>query len=208
MNDIGRIYVLKNKANDKVYIGQTTVSLNERLHQHLKPSTIKSKHQYKLYSAIDELGSDKFYIELLEDNVDYNLLDEREEYWIDYYDSFNNGYNSTPGGKGGKLIFKEEDVNRIIDMLKSGKTKEEVSKEFNCNQYTIVRTLKYNGYDNAESIQPNRKVNRELILSMYLDGYTNKKISEIIKCNEKTVRRVLDYYNIPKRKRRKVVHES
>lgn len=203
MNGIGRIYALKNKINDKVYVGQTTVSLNERLHQHLKPSTIKAKYKYKLYSAIDELGVDNFYIELLEDDVDYDLLNEREEYWIDYFDSFENGYNSTPGGKGGKLIYKEEDINKIIGMLKAGKTKKEVSKEFNCNQHTIVRTLKYNGYDNAESLQPNRRVNRELILSMHLDGYTNKKISEIINCNEKTVRRVLDYYNIHTEKKEK-----
>lgn len=199
----GKIYVLKNKINDMVYVGQTTATLHERLLQHLKPSTRKAKGQYKLYSAIEQLGSDNFYIELLEDDIPFESLDEREEYWIDYYDSFNNGYNSTPGGKGGLLIYKDEDCDRIISMLKSGCTKGEVAKEFNCCEYTIVRVVKKMGYRYPEELQPNKRVDRELILSMYLEGYTKKRISEIIKCNEKTVRRVLDYYNMPKRKRRK-----
>ena len=47
---------------------------------------------------MNKYGSDKFYYEVLEDNVPYELLDEREVYYIEKFDSFHNGYNSTPGG--------------------------------------------------------------------------------------------------------------
>ena len=36
--------------------------------------------------------------ELEESNKTLNELNEKEKYWIAYYDSYNNGYNQTPGG--------------------------------------------------------------------------------------------------------------
>ena len=35
-------------------------------------------------------------------------LAEREKYWIDYYDTYNNGYNATRGGEGNcKIDYKQ-----------------------------------------------------------------------------------------------------
>ena len=48
-------------------------------------------------------------------NINYDDIDEREIYWIKYYDSFNNGYNSTIGGKGGNTYAKKtEEEMKII----------------------------------------------------------------------------------------------
>ena len=49
---VGSIYIIKNKINDKVYIGQTTMTVHERFMVHLKPSTQKIRRNYKLYNAI------------------------------------------------------------------------------------------------------------------------------------------------------------
>ena len=92
----GEIYIIKNNVNDKVYIGQTIQGYKNRFYAH--------KHETKsidrpLYRAFRKYGVDNFYVELLEDNIPYNMLDEREIYWIDYYDCVNpNGYNISHGG--------------------------------------------------------------------------------------------------------------
>lgn len=65
-----------------------------------------------------ELGVENFYLEILEE-CPKEKLNEREIYWIDYFDSFNNGYNGTTGGSmanntagelNGRALLSEEDV--------------------------------------------------------------------------------------------------
>lgn len=65
----GSIYIIKNTVNDKVYIGQTTTTVHERFMAHMKPSTSKMRHTYKLYNAILKYGADKFYVETLLENI-------------------------------------------------------------------------------------------------------------------------------------------
>lgn len=46
--------------------------------------------------------------EIIESNIDsQNLANEREIYWIAFYDSYHNGYNSTPGGQSGNYCLGE-----------------------------------------------------------------------------------------------------
>lgn len=53
----------------------------------------------KMGQAIQKYGWDNFSHEIIEENIEtLELAKEREQYWIDYYDSFRNGYNSTIGG--------------------------------------------------------------------------------------------------------------
>ena len=41
-------------------------------------------------------GLENFTFEIIEEcKKDSQILNEREKYWIKYYDSFNNGYNSS-----------------------------------------------------------------------------------------------------------------
>lgn len=93
------IYKIVNKINNKHYIGQTTKSLEERFSQHIYDSLIK-KDDKPLHRAIRKYGPENFYIELVEEVDDSTSLDEREQYWIAYYNSYGqpNGYNATIGG--------------------------------------------------------------------------------------------------------------
>lgn len=52
----GSIYIIKNTVNDKVYIGQTTMTVHERFMVHMKPSTAKLKRNCKLYNAVTKYG--------------------------------------------------------------------------------------------------------------------------------------------------------
>ena len=94
----GYIYKVSNTVNSKPYIGQTTRTSEERFDEHLKACTAKDRCKQKFYAAINELGKDKFYVETIDSANSQEELNEKEKYWINYYDSIENGYNSIPGG--------------------------------------------------------------------------------------------------------------
>ena len=71
---IGSIYIIKNYINDKVYIGQTTMTVRERFMTHMKPSICKRTPTRKLYNAINKYGRENFYYEILEENVPLKYL--------------------------------------------------------------------------------------------------------------------------------------
>ena len=98
----GLIYKIINDENNLIYIGQTICSISKRWREH-KEAAINVNKKNKLYSAMQEIGIDKFHILKLEEfnDITPEELDEKEIYWIAYYNSFYNGYNSTKGGKIG-----------------------------------------------------------------------------------------------------------
>ena len=112
-NRTGYIYIIKNTITDKKYIGQTSKTINERWYEHLSDSKRKPN---ELYQAMREIRVQNFYVEQIEE-CSIDLIDEREIYWIAYFDSYKNGYNSTPRRKGrnfrcgySKLGFKNSKV--------------------------------------------------------------------------------------------------
>lgn len=137
----GLIYIIKNTVNDKVYIGQTALSLEDRWKSHLKPSVHKTRGTYKIYNAMNKYGKENFYVELLEDDIPIDLLNEKEIEYIELYDSYYNGYNSTKGGDG-RIVNKEYDVDEIIQSYLSGVSTKELSELYNVHPVTIRRVIK------------------------------------------------------------------
>lgn len=91
---LGIIYKWTNKINNKSYIGQTCNEIG-RKNDHLKPR-VKSH----FHSAILKYGENNFLYEVIERDIPEHLLNEREIYWINFFDTYNNGYNMTKGGEG------------------------------------------------------------------------------------------------------------
>lgn len=89
------IYKVTNKENKKSYIGQTTQEPEVRWYHHLEDASLGS--DLKFHRALRKYGKDGFDWEIIE-TVEPEKLNEREKYWIAFYDSFHNGYNSTIGG--------------------------------------------------------------------------------------------------------------
>lgn len=90
------IYKITNKLNGKCYIGQS-VDMKKRLNQH--KSNIKYSNISWYPKARKESNSIKdFAFEVVEE-CKKDMLDEREKYWIKYYDSYKCGYNLTEDGK-------------------------------------------------------------------------------------------------------------
>lgn len=99
---MGIIYKIENKVTGKVYIGQTFYDLHKRWLQHVRESkdALDGKRQsFPLFHRmIIKYGEESFVPSVLEE-CDNLLLDEKEKYWIDFYNSKEDGYNSTPGGQ-------------------------------------------------------------------------------------------------------------
>jgi group I intron endonuclease len=87
------IYIIKNDINTKVYIGQSLDS-EQRFKSHCKGDYDNSL----IDKAIQKYGKEHFWFEILESQIEnYN---EREKYWIKYYNSkVPFGYNTLGGGE-------------------------------------------------------------------------------------------------------------
>lgn len=104
----GTIYMHKNKINNKCYIGQTVKNPPEKRWQG-KGSGYTNKNT-KFFRAIWKYGWDNFEHIILEENIK-NLTEanEKEKYWIAYYNATdkNKGYNCTTGGNEGSTWSEE-----------------------------------------------------------------------------------------------------
>lgn len=95
--------------NDKVYIGITCHQNN--LLRRFGQNGEGYKTQRKFYRAIKKYGWENFSHEVLEKDLEsLEIANDREKYYIKFYDSHNNGYNSTDGGDGtlGRYFSEEE----------------------------------------------------------------------------------------------------
>lgn len=96
---MGFIYKITNLNNNKVYIGQTIRSIEQRWSEHKHTALKETNTNYPLYNAIRKYGIDSFKIEMIEE-CDDSILNEREKFWIQYFNSHgDNGYNVTDGGE-------------------------------------------------------------------------------------------------------------
>lgn len=112
------IYKSTNKITGKIYIGQTTKSLEQRIKGHLNESKIDKNRPF--LSSINKYGIDNFTFEEIDFTNNLDDLNDKEIYWIDFYQSISpNGYNVTGGGQGNKTIGTKELGKRISEGLKN-----------------------------------------------------------------------------------------
>ena len=100
------IYIWTSKTEYKSYIGKTKYSPEDRLRGHLNDSANGSPLDF--HTAIRKYGIDDFELNVLEEIFDND--NDNEVYWIDYYDTFRNGYNMTLGADGGNTGGMSEEV--------------------------------------------------------------------------------------------------
>ena len=117
------IYAYKKKSSDKiVYVGQTN-NLEYRHKQHIKydpynPNNVE--YNYPLSRGIRKYGEDEYELIIIEDDLLQEQLNEREIYWIKFYDTYFNGYNQSIGGSNPvKPIFDDKLIDLVIEMLKN-----------------------------------------------------------------------------------------
>lgn len=159
--NIYSIYISKNKVNNKSYVG-FSYDFQSRKRRHKYDSLNKTSGEYssKFHRAIRKYGWDNFeWTVIYQSKEKQYTLDIMEKYFIEEYDSFKNGYNSTLGGEGctgfkhkkehienlktkwlgeknpmyGKSYVRDDEHRKKMSLLKSGitKTKEHIQKRVN-----------------------------------------------------------------------------
>ena len=148
------IYLITNDINNKKYVGKTEFNdIQKRFSEHCKDCNRREYEKRPLYSAMKLYGVEHFYIQELE-YVPYNQnLSEREIYWIDYYDTYHNGYNATRGGDGKRYL----DYDLIINTYKKVQSIKETAEITGAHPDSVSNILKAANIE----IKPSRKIQRE-----------------------------------------------
>ena len=124
----GYIYKITNIINNKVYIGQTTRTVEARFQEHLHSCTQKSKATLHLYSAMNLYGKENFSVEMIDTAISQDDLNKKEIYWIEFYDSMNAGYNMTKGGSEENPMNSEIVRKKHAKKLRSKEVRQKISK--------------------------------------------------------------------------------
>jgi predicted GIY-YIG superfamily endonuclease len=132
------IYKISNVINNKIYIGKTSQNIKKRFKEHCRDS--KRFPNRPLYADMIKYGYSMFKVEEIENCESEELAIKREKFWIEYYQSFYNGYNSTFGGEGKNycnydFIYKEwlKDRNCLATAKRIGVSPETVSEAVKVN---------------------------------------------------------------------------
>lgn len=87
------VYKITNKETNKCYIGQTIQCFTLRWYQHFFQTG-----DTKFHLAIKDSSPSNWSFEVIEvlnqEKISKKEIDEREMFWINHYDSINNGYNT------------------------------------------------------------------------------------------------------------------
>ena len=136
MEKNGHIYLITNQINGKQYVGQTARDIWTRFEEHCKNS-----HHTAIGNAIQKYGHNNFTLTELE-QVELSRLDEREIYWIQYYNTREKGYNRNSGGNAVRdyLHLRVVEKNLIIDSIEEfGRI---ANKQVGWSSQSIVKKIK------------------------------------------------------------------
>jgi group I intron endonuclease len=181
------IYYIQNINNNKIYVGSAVDILSRwRLHRHhLNKCTHHNKY---LQSAWNKYKEDSFVFGLVEFVIDKNYLLEREQYWINHYNSCNreHGYNLAPTA-GSMLGFNHSDETKKklslffkgnVPWNKGKKWSEQYRQNFmkgkESEKYKQTRRKKSDGFRHTEETK--KKIS-EASSKRILSNETKRKIA-------------------------------
>lgn len=182
---LGTIYKIENKLNHKVYIGQTIMDVRDRWYRHCENSGIsEAEKNMPIKRAILKYGKDNFIFSVVE-KVHREELNDREIYWINYYQSYGSkGYNATSGGTIGsrKPKLTIEQHLDIVDLYNAGFSLRDIAKEFNVDHATIKHSLERMGVELRKTrtykFTPEE---RQKMVDMISEGYSRLEVQKMFK---------------------------
>lgn len=195
MEDKGLIYIIRNEINNKVYIGKTIQPIKERWRHHLN----KWSSCTKLKEAMDNLGRKNFYIEILEDNIPYSVLDDKEVFYIKHYNSVVNGYNSKEGntkfrGRNNHKIVNSI-KNRIIEDYINGISPKDIANHFKLSLTSVYNVLSESNTSkryNKGGFNSKSKINLEKLIELKSQGYKTTYIANYFNVNKSSIKRYIN----------------
>ena len=155
------IYKITNKINNKIYIGQSSY-VEKRWERHRTGPFNPNNNQYHtpFYRAIRKYGLDNFNFEVIEE-CSQSELNDKEIYWIKYYDTTNpeKGYNLTEGGYNGH--FSKLDYNSLKEIKELIKNSDmflkDIAQKYNISLITIKDINQGHSWYDENEIYPLRQ---------------------------------------------------
>lgn len=174
--------------NDKSYIGLSN-DIRRRIIEHYGKD-LREHPELPISKAILKHKTKDILILERIDAENRNLLQEREKYWIAYYNTFKDktkGYNKTPGGDGAaagiynnSASINQEQLDTIIDLLlNSNLTYEEIKDKVKCSCTNIITGINMGyHYRNNKYTYPLRKkdIKRKELENKQSKFYNNKEL--------------------------------
>ena len=153
MDKLGLIYKAVSPSG-KVYIGQTTKTLNERKNEHHYEAFNKNRagYNYAISCAI-RIYNKNIKWKIMYDNIPIAQLNNMEIWCIGNYDTFMKGYNSTLGGKGNSGY--SPSLETRIKISKAGKGRK-LSKE-TCRKMSMAQKGKKHSEETRRNISKSLK---------------------------------------------------
>lgn len=192
------IYIIKNNVNGKVYVG-SAINLKQRWYRHISSLRLNKHHSSRLQNSVNKYGLENF--EFI--SVQYCNREElisNEQFWIDYFDSYNNGLNGKPKA-GNSLGFKHSNESkkkiselakgnkRCVGRLATQKTKDAVSKtgkRFKGKKQSEEQKIKRGIYKT--------KFNYEEAFKMYCDGFKVNHLAIHFNVDRHTISKALNKF--------------
>ena len=133
---MGCIYYHKNKINGHMYIGQSIYNSTYVKYGRWGVHGQGYRTNSYFWNAIKKYGWENFEHGFFEDNIDNELLNEKEKYYIALYHTYRqdpeykSGYNLTPGGEGSMNTWWPEEDAWLVDNYSLDKTREQLVNEY------------------------------------------------------------------------------
>lgn len=126
------IYKITNNINGKIYIGQSN-NIQRRFSEHQNRGATS---RIPVDIAIQRYGKENFSFEIIEE-CSIEQLNQKETYWITYFNSIENGYNCSVGGdqqsigsNNGRAILTENEVKFIRTAYNNHERRKDVYEHF------------------------------------------------------------------------------
>ena len=126
------IYKITNNINGKIYVGQSN-NIQRRFLEHKNRGTTS---RIPVDIAIQKYGKENFSFEVIEECT-IEQLNQKETYWISYFNSVENGYNCSVGGdqqsigsNNGRTILTEDEVKIIRTAYNNHERRKDVYEQF------------------------------------------------------------------------------
>jgi group I intron endonuclease len=195
----GKIYKITNSVNGKEYVGCTIYDIKKRIDEHFY-RCLKTDCSTKFCNSVRKYGTENFEVNLIEE-CDLSVIYEREKFYIEKYNTYYCGLNTTFGGEG-CLGYKhsEEIKKKISKNTKNGnshknKTYEDLYGDRAEDERNKRKLSVKKGWENLtneerlkrkenirKKTQAKSKINIEIIKDIknkISEGYSNKQLSEI-----------------------------
>lgn len=149
------IYKITNTTNGKIYIGQTNKTPEKRFQRHINDA-LTNRVDTHLSRAIRKDGPEVFIIEEIDTAKTQEELNKKEQYYIHFFNTLENGYNETDSiNKCGGNTYagrSEEKMSITKEKLSQAKMggKNPASRKVKCKNINTNEELHFDSYSEMQ----------------------------------------------------------